>query len=99
MLNGTQYAEIIKGCEGLELADSIAGDGHKLLNVVCLIPTIVILATNEKALRLWFHLFLLCRHSTVCFPESRCGVSRRNQDWLNDSFAPPHRDRELSPFP
>ena len=28
------HARIIEGVEGLELADSIAGDGHKLLNVV-----------------------------------------------------------------
>jgi glutamate/tyrosine decarboxylase-like PLP-dependent enzyme len=29
----SEYAEIVKGCEGIELADSITGDGHKLLNV------------------------------------------------------------------
>jgi glutamate/tyrosine decarboxylase-like PLP-dependent enzyme len=28
-----EYAEIVKGVQGLELADSITGDGHKLLNV------------------------------------------------------------------
>ncbi|KAI9926734.1 hypothetical protein ASPWEDRAFT_46214 [Aspergillus wentii DTO 134E9] len=28
-----EFASIKKGCEGIELADSIAGDGHKLLNV------------------------------------------------------------------
>lgn len=27
------YDEVVKGCQGLELADSITGDGHKLLNV------------------------------------------------------------------
>jgi glutamate/tyrosine decarboxylase-like PLP-dependent enzyme len=27
------YLDIIKACEGLELADSITGDGHKILNV------------------------------------------------------------------
>jgi glutamate/tyrosine decarboxylase-like PLP-dependent enzyme len=27
------YEEVVKGCQGLELADSITGDGHKLLNV------------------------------------------------------------------
>ncbi|KAF2813674.1 pyridoxal-dependent decarboxylase [Mytilinidion resinicola] len=33
MLSGPEYSSIISGCEGLELADSITGDGHKLLNV------------------------------------------------------------------
>jgi glutamate/tyrosine decarboxylase-like PLP-dependent enzyme len=28
-----EFGEIIRGCQGLELADSITGDGHKLLNV------------------------------------------------------------------
>ncbi|RDW78547.1 pyridoxal phosphate-dependent decarboxylase family protein [Aspergillus mulundensis] len=28
-----EYAVVRKGCEGIELADSIAGDGHKMLNV------------------------------------------------------------------
>ncbi|KAL6234710.1 hypothetical protein BDW75DRAFT_211538 [Aspergillus navahoensis] len=28
-----EYETIRKGCEGIELADSIAGDGHKMLNV------------------------------------------------------------------
>ncbi|KAL5000374.1 pyridoxal phosphate-dependent transferase [Aspergillus recurvatus] len=28
-----EYAAVRKGCEGIELADSIAGDGHKMLNV------------------------------------------------------------------
>ena len=29
----TEFAEIVRGCQGLELADSISGDAHKLLNV------------------------------------------------------------------
>jgi glutamate/tyrosine decarboxylase-like PLP-dependent enzyme len=29
----TEFGEILQGCQGLELADSITGDGHKLLNV------------------------------------------------------------------
>jgi len=34
MLDGlAEFEGIAEGCEGLELADSIAGDGHKLLNV------------------------------------------------------------------
>ncbi|KAF2001064.1 pyridoxal-dependent decarboxylase [Amniculicola lignicola CBS 123094] len=33
LLTSPDYSAIIKGCEGLELADSITGDGHKLLNV------------------------------------------------------------------
>ncbi|PWY70960.1 PLP-dependent transferase [Aspergillus heteromorphus CBS 117.55] len=33
VLEGPEFATISKGCEGMELADSIAGDGHKLLNV------------------------------------------------------------------
>ena len=34
LLDGTsEFEAIAKGCEGLEFADSIAGDGHKLLNV------------------------------------------------------------------
>lgn len=33
LLESTDYSTIIRGCEGLELADSITGDGHKLLNV------------------------------------------------------------------
>lgn len=28
-----EFGEIVRGCQGLELADSITGDGHKLLNV------------------------------------------------------------------
>lgn len=28
-----EFGEIIRGCQGLDLADSITGDGHKLLNV------------------------------------------------------------------
>ncbi|KAL4955946.1 pyridoxal phosphate-dependent transferase [Aspergillus filifer] len=28
-----EYSTVKKGCEGIELADSIAGDGHKMLNV------------------------------------------------------------------
>ncbi|KAF2219198.1 pyridoxal-dependent decarboxylase [Elsinoe ampelina] len=31
--NDEEFAEIKKGIEGMELADSITGDGHKLLNV------------------------------------------------------------------
>ncbi|OJD15449.1 hypothetical protein AJ78_04290 [Emergomyces pasteurianus Ep9510] len=31
--SGGEFDSILKGCQGLELADSIAGDGHKLLNV------------------------------------------------------------------
>jgi glutamate/tyrosine decarboxylase-like PLP-dependent enzyme len=33
LLTSPDYITIIRGCEGLELADSITGDGHKLLNV------------------------------------------------------------------
>lgn len=33
LLTAPEYQPIIQGCEGLELADSITGDGHKLLNV------------------------------------------------------------------
>lgn len=33
VLGGTQFPHIVSGCSGLELADSITGDGHKLLNV------------------------------------------------------------------
>ncbi|OCL04306.1 PLP-dependent transferase [Glonium stellatum] len=32
-LDTANYAEITRGCEGMELVDSITGDGHKLLNV------------------------------------------------------------------
>ncbi|OJJ50165.1 hypothetical protein ASPZODRAFT_1120025 [Penicilliopsis zonata CBS 506.65] len=31
--DSAEFAAIRQGCEGIELADSIAGDGHKLLNV------------------------------------------------------------------
>jgi glutamate/tyrosine decarboxylase-like PLP-dependent enzyme len=33
LLESPDYDTIVKGCQGLELADSITGDGHKLLNV------------------------------------------------------------------
>lgn len=33
VLDSPQYASIAQSCAGLELADSITGDGHKLLNV------------------------------------------------------------------
>ena len=33
LLESSDYDTIIRGCAGLELADSITGDGHKLLNV------------------------------------------------------------------
>lgn len=33
LLVSPKHESIIKSCEGLELADSITGDGHKLLNV------------------------------------------------------------------
>lgn len=33
LLTSPTYKSIIEGCAGLELADSITGDGHKLLNV------------------------------------------------------------------
>ncbi|OCK76224.1 pyridoxal-dependent decarboxylase [Lepidopterella palustris CBS 459.81] len=33
VLAGKTYEIITQGCEGMELADSITGDGHKLLNV------------------------------------------------------------------
>ncbi|KAF2470451.1 pyridoxal-dependent decarboxylase [Lindgomyces ingoldianus] len=33
MLTSPSYQTIINGCAGLDLADSITGDGHKLLNV------------------------------------------------------------------
>jgi len=33
VLDSPQYAHIKRACAGLELADSITGDGHKLLNV------------------------------------------------------------------
>lgn len=31
---GMDVSRVLEGCEGLELADSITGDAHKLLNVV-----------------------------------------------------------------
>jgi hypothetical protein len=34
VLDEDAYPEICKGVENVDLADSIAGDGHKLLNVV-----------------------------------------------------------------
>ncbi|KAF2239443.1 PLP-dependent transferase [Viridothelium virens] len=33
LLSNEDYPELARACEGMELADSIAGDGHKLLNV------------------------------------------------------------------
>ncbi|RAR07624.1 pyridoxal-dependent decarboxylase [Stemphylium lycopersici] len=33
VLSSPAYSSIIQACDGLELADSITGDGHKLLNV------------------------------------------------------------------
>ncbi|KAF2835867.1 PLP-dependent transferase [Patellaria atrata CBS 101060] len=33
ILSSPEYDDIIRGCAGMELADSITGDGHKLLNV------------------------------------------------------------------
>ena len=33
VLTSPVYSSITKACEGLELADSITGDGHKVLNV------------------------------------------------------------------
>jgi glutamate/tyrosine decarboxylase-like PLP-dependent enzyme len=33
LLTSSAYSSIAKACEGLELADSITGDGHKVLNV------------------------------------------------------------------
>jgi glutamate/tyrosine decarboxylase-like PLP-dependent enzyme len=33
VLTSPEYSSIMKACEGLELADSITGDGHKILNV------------------------------------------------------------------
>ncbi|KAF2786952.1 PLP-dependent transferase [Melanomma pulvis-pyrius CBS 109.77] len=33
ILNSPNHASLISACEGLDLADSITGDGHKLLNV------------------------------------------------------------------
>jgi glutamate/tyrosine decarboxylase-like PLP-dependent enzyme len=33
VLDGSKYQSITQACAGLELADSITGDGHKLLNV------------------------------------------------------------------
>ncbi|KAA8644231.1 hypothetical protein EYZ11_004546 [Aspergillus tanneri] len=33
LVDSPEFASISKGCEGVELADSIAGDAHKLLNV------------------------------------------------------------------
>jgi glutamate/tyrosine decarboxylase-like PLP-dependent enzyme len=35
-----EYSTLRKGCEGIELADSITGDGHKLLNVVSAFRTL-----------------------------------------------------------
>jgi glutamate/tyrosine decarboxylase-like PLP-dependent enzyme len=34
-----EFATLRRGCEGLELADSIGGDGHKCLNVVSILNT------------------------------------------------------------
>ncbi|KAI9666351.1 MAG: hypothetical protein M1821_004287 [Bathelium mastoideum] len=33
ILSKEEYPDLVQGCEGMELADSIAGDAHKLLNV------------------------------------------------------------------
>jgi glutamate/tyrosine decarboxylase-like PLP-dependent enzyme len=33
VLTSPEYSSVTKACEGLELADSITGDGHKILNV------------------------------------------------------------------
>lgn len=33
--DGMQLGKILEGCDGIELVDSITGDAHKLLNVVC----------------------------------------------------------------
>ncbi|KZF24360.1 putative tyrosine decarboxylase [Xylona heveae TC161] len=33
ILDSVEFEHVMRGCEGLELADSITGDGHKLLNV------------------------------------------------------------------
>jgi glutamate/tyrosine decarboxylase-like PLP-dependent enzyme len=33
VLDSSQYGPLVQACAGLELADSITGDGHKLLNV------------------------------------------------------------------
>jgi hypothetical protein len=34
--SGDEFAVLREACEGIELADSITGDAHKCLNVVCL---------------------------------------------------------------
>lgn len=102
-----EFSQIISATEGMELVDSITGDGHKLLNVVSHPHPVSLpfqppsLTSSIKAIRLRLLFQPPPANRTRHLPERerRVPERRRSRQRLLGPFSAQHRHRELAPFP